>query len=158
MKHKLLVILITLLIMCLIFQQVHILQLKKQLGLQVQRRIDQLYRAVHFAKSSISNKTKLEINDLHKLKWIFNEQDIKIECIYSSVLSIEEDLDELYEQLKNNKLIVSKEHLLIKLSKLEKALNIVKEDCKDIPINYYYLKYKNNNKTIKKIEEIQINN
>jgi hypothetical protein len=144
--------------MCLIFQQVHILQLKKQLGLQVQRRIDQLYRAVHFAKSSISNKTKLEINDLHKLKWIFNEQDIKIECIYSSVLSIEEDLDELYEQLKNNKLIVSKEHLLIKLSKLEKALNIVKEDCKDIPINYYYLKYKNNNKTIKKIEEIQINN
>lgn len=154
MKYKILFILTLLLIVCIVFQQIHIFHLKEQLGKQVLRRIDSLYKAVQLTQSSMTKKENLEIKDLTKLKWMFMEQKIKIECINQSVTFIRGELYEFYNQLKNNKQMGSKDDVLIELSKLKKALNVIKEDCEDIPINYYNLRYKKNNETMKKVEKI----
>lgn len=157
MKYKVLFTLTLLLIICIVFQQIHMFHLKEQLGTQVIRRIDSLNKAVQLTQESMIKKENLEIKDLSKLEWMFMEQKIKIESINQSVIFIRNELDGFSNQLENNEQIGAKDDLLIELSKLKKALNIIKEECEDIPINYYYLRYKQNNETMKKAEKILMN-
>lgn len=164
MKYKILLTVVVLVIICLVFQQIHIYELKEDLGKQVIRRIDGLLGNVQLAKSSINLRSQIGIDNIHELVVRFNEDDIKIETIYIAVLMIRQDLgqlydrlkdnDELNQQLENDEIITLKNGLLEKLTKLEQALNMVKEELQDDPIEYYKFRYQDNNETMKKVEEI----
>ncbi len=155
MKYKILLTVIVLVIICLVFQQIHIYELKEELGKQVIRRIDGLLGNVQLAKSSVNLRSQIGIDNIHELVVTFNEDDIKVETIYIAVLMIRQDLSQLYDRLKDNdEIITLKSGLLEKLTKLEQALNMVKEELQDDPIEYYKFRYQDNNKTMKKVEEI----
>ncbi|WP_432662282.1 hypothetical protein R9X47_17290 [Wukongibacter baidiensis] len=102
MKYKILFSLILLLIVCIIFQQIHMFHLKEQLGMQIIRRIDSLRGVVQLTQGNMTRADNLETRDLIKLRWMFNEQDIKIDSIYYSVIFIEEELEKFSDQLENN--------------------------------------------------------
>lgn len=155
MSKKLTITIILVLVVVIIFQQMNIIDARKKAGVLIYSNIDSLHTDVRFSRNEVF-KTKNRISEgaMDIINDMFTYQNVKIMPIHIQVTYILRDINELDRTTSDEEYLKVKKSLLIKLEDLLKALDTIREEYNDDPINYYYLKYDHNNSTMKKVERI----
>lgn len=155
MNKKMTIIIILVLVVVIIFQQMNIIDARKKAGKFIYSNIHSLHSDVQFSRNKILNtKDRISTGAMDRINDNFTYQNVKILTIYTHVIYILDDINRLERTTNDEEYLKLKESLLIKLEDLLEALDTIEEDCKDEPINYYYLKYEDNNSTMEKVKQI----
>lgn len=151
----------------LIFMSVSIFQLsrennllKSRQGEIIQTNILRVQVAVSCAQEDLGNEN-VNISNLYEYYWKFNEYSSMLELpkigIVAYLMNMRNDFSELIKLRENNlsqqEIDVVEIRLKSQLSKLQRALSLIRKECKNDSIKYDMLNT-NDNKTMKNVLDI----
>ncbi|WP_202709610.1 hypothetical protein [Sporosalibacterium faouarense] len=155
MKKSLKIIIIIFLLIVVGFQQLHVINMKKEIGSYVYNDVDNLYSDVTYIKNKLyNNDERLNEKTIDLFYYKMNNHGIKMISILNYTQLICKDISKLNEKMTEKEYSTLRKSLLNKLTTLYNALEMIKEDCKDDNIKYYKLIYEDNNSTYKKLTDI----
>ncbi|MTI47493.1 MAG: hypothetical protein FH761_06610 [Firmicutes bacterium] len=155
MKKSLKIIIIIFLLIVVGFQQLHVINMKKEIGSYVYNDVDNLYSDVTYIKNKLyNNDERLNEKTIDLFYYKMNNHGIKMISILNYTQLICKDISKLNEKMTEKEYLTLRKSLLNKLTTLYNALEMIKEDCKDDNIKYYKLIYEDNNSTYKKLTDI----